>query len=138
MRTWWEVADEVRGGVVRAREWWIENETAAIKCRLVSAGERASASRERRGCADRCGFWKQACFSKKGKMNRYSYNLARGAAKNGRGTLANVSPSSRIERRQMYDAHRGTLRRSFLGHAICCSARGFEPASSPTGFAALL
>ena len=23
MRTWWEVADEVRGGVVRAREWWI-------------------------------------------------------------------------------------------------------------------
>jgi hypothetical protein len=39
MRTWWEVADEVRGGVVRAREWWIENETAAIKCRLVSAGE---------------------------------------------------------------------------------------------------
>jgi len=28
MRTWWEVADEVRGGVVRAREWWIENETA--------------------------------------------------------------------------------------------------------------
>jgi hypothetical protein len=42
MRTWWEVADEVRGGVVRAREWWIENETAAIKCRLVSAGERQS------------------------------------------------------------------------------------------------
>jgi hypothetical protein len=39
MRTWWEVADEVRGGVVRAREWWIENETAAIKCRLVNAGE---------------------------------------------------------------------------------------------------
>lgn len=41
MRTWWEVADEVRGGVVRAREWWIENETAAIKCLLT---ERASAT----------------------------------------------------------------------------------------------
>jgi hypothetical protein len=138
MRTWWEVADEVRGGVVRAREWWIENETAAIKCRLVNAGECQSLHVV--DVQTDVGFGRRRVSRKMmWKMNRYSYNLARGEAKNGRDTLANVSPSSRYDTKPLsYDAHRAYTLRSFLGHAICCSARGAAPASSPTGFAALL
>jgi hypothetical protein len=76
MRTWWEVADEVRGGVVRAREWWIENETAAIKCRLVSAGECQSLHVV--DVQTDVGFGSGRVSRKMmWKMNRYSYNAAR-------------------------------------------------------------
>jgi hypothetical protein len=112
MRTWWEVADEVRGGVVRAREWWIENETAAIKCRLVSAGERQSLHVVDVQ-TDRRGFWKQACFWKNGKMNRYSYNLASRAARRRTGVIRSRTYRPRLvstREKPLYDADRGKKR----------------------------